>query len=205
MVSFKRFTILFILITIGAAMSAAPTGDQILQKTAKLLTSSKSISVKFNLTGNNTTGHGSITMSGKKFTFSAGGISVWYDGHNQWALQQSAGEVNLTIPSQSELLESNPFLIISNYKTSYNVKLLSSDAKFYKVRLTPQAKNNQVKSATITINSKNYQPSSLQLTFADNTKMNVSITSFTTGKTLPVSYFTYNPKAHPDIELIDLR
>ena len=200
----KIFTILLSIFALPLSASAI-TAEQILDKAAASLTSAPSVSIKFTTSGSMGNSTGSITMSGNKFTFTSGELSVWYNGSLQWALMRSAEEVSLTKPTASELIESNPFAIITNHKKLYTAKLLDSANGNYRIRLTPKGRHGHLRTATITIGSSNYAVKALSATLNDNSSFNVKVTSTTKGKALPVSYFTFDAKAHPSIELIDLR
>lgn len=202
-----RLKLLISIILAFAAIpaSAALSAEQILDKTAKTLTASPSATVKFSLSSSNGNTSGAITMSGNKFTFNAGDINVWYDGHSQWALQRSAEEVSLTQPTAAELIESNPLTIISNHKKLYNAKLLASSGNAYKIQLTPRGRHSQVRSAIITINKTTFAPKTLQIVLSNKSSINVTINSISKGAALPASYFKFDAKSHPGVELIDLR
>lgn len=184
---------------------AQMTGDKVLDKSAKVITSAPSMTVNFTVGTSRGNSSGWITMSGKKFIFSSGDLKVWYDGTSQWALQRSVSEVSLTTPTASELVDSNPFELISRHKQLFTAKLLSTSKEGYRVQLTPKSKGSQIKAATVTINSSSFMPKSLDVTMHDGQKMKINVTSTSQGKTLSAAYFKYNPKANPGVELIDLR
>lgn len=211
MQTFKRIFLniihLFILVALtltSASASAAPSATQILDKAATVMTSSPSATVKFTMSGA-ATGSGSMTISREKFHFTAGDMTVWFDGKNQWALQKSAGEVNLTEPTNAELVESNPFALISSYKTTYNAKVVSSSSGIYTVELTAKQRHAQIRQATLTINAADYHLRTIDATLSDGKKLRVNVTSLNTGKALPASYFQFNTKSNPQVKLIDLR
>ncbi|MBO5053384.1 MAG: outer-membrane lipoprotein carrier protein LolA [Muribaculaceae bacterium] len=188
----------------GIYSHAAKSATSILDNTAKTFTSPASVTVKFSLSGA-TSGMGQMTMSKQKFTFSAGDMSVWYDGKSQWALQRSAGEVNLTNPTADELAESNPFAILSAYRSLYNAKLISSTKTAYTIELTAKHRHSQIKKAILTISPNKYQLMSIKATLSDNSTLSVKVTSFSPGKALPASYFQYNAHSNPSVKIIDLR
>ncbi len=185
--------------------SSALSAEQILDNTSKLLRTSPSLTIKFSVKGNNSSGNGTITMSGNMFIFDSDDICVWYNGTNQWTLQRSVDEVSLTSPTTSELIESNPFAIISKHKQLYTSKVISSSPTTYKIQLTPRNRHSQISSAIITINALTFMPSALSCTLSDKSVMNVTINSTSKGKALAKSHFTFNTKAYPNTELIDLR
>ncbi len=202
----KISIITFLLFSVFPFVAQAQmTGDKVLDKSAKVITSAPSMTVNFTVGTSRGNSSGWITMSGKKFIFSSGDLKVWYDGTSQWALQRSVSEVSLTTPTASELVDSNPFELISRHKQLFTAKLLSTSKEGYRVQLTPKSKGSQIKAATVTINSSSFMPKSLDVTMHDGQKMKINVTSTSQGKTLSAAYFKYNPKANPGVELIDLR
>lgn len=202
----KISIITFLLFSVFPFVAKAQmTGDKVLDKSAKVITSAPSMTVNFTVGTSRGNSSGWITMSGKKFIFSSGDLKVWYDGTSQWALQRSVSEVSLTTPTASELVDSNPFELISRHKQLFTAKLLSTSKDGYRVQLTPKSKGSQIKAATVKINSSSFMPKSLDVTMHDGQKMKINVTSTSQGKTLSAAYFKYNPKTNPGVELIDLR
>ncbi len=192
-------------IPVAGAHAATPTAAQILDKTAKTLTSAKSATIHFAYTASSAHSNGFITISSKKFTLSLGNMAIWYNGTLQWALNRSENEVSLTRPTAAETLETNPFAILTSYKQHYTPTLAKASKSEYTVTLRPKSRNAQITSATIRINAANYQPKALTLRLSDGSTVSATVTSVSTGSALPASYFEYNARANPQIELIDLR
>lgn len=187
------------------AIAAPVSAEKILDKTAKTLTSAKSVTIKFGYTVGGNHAKGSMTMSGKKFTFNLGNIAVWYNGTHQWALNRSDSEVTLTKPTAAEVIESNPFAILSSYKQHYTPSLTKSTKSEYTITLKPKKRGGQITTATIRINAANYNPIALSLRLSDGTIVSISVTSVSRGASLPASYFRYDTRSNPQVELIDLR
>jgi outer membrane lipoprotein-sorting protein len=188
---------------IGA--NAAMTAEQVLDKVAASFTKAASVTVSFSFTSNGHAASGTVTACKNKFSYSAGDLAVWYNGKTQWALQRSANEVTITEPTAAELIESNPFKILSNYKKLYTCKMLSSDNSQYKIQLTAKSKGASVKSATVTVNAKTYNPVAIVATMSGKLKSTITVRSISKGKALPNSYFEYNPKMNSKVEVVDLR
>lgn len=200
--------ILVLLLTFTAsfgAMAASPSAAQILDKTAKAITSTKSVTVKFGYTTGGKHANGSMTMSGKKFTFNLGNVAVWYNGTYQWALNRSDSEVTLTKPTAAEVVESNPFAILTSYKQHYTPTLAQSQKGEYAITLKPKKRGGQITTATIRVNAGNYAPIALTLRLSDGSTVAVSVKSVSHGASLPASYFQYDTRSNPKVELIDLR
>ena len=184
---------------------AALTAENVLDKVSAVLTRPQSVSVTFSFTGNGGNGSGTMTVCKEKFSYNAGDIVVWYNGKYQWTLQRSAGEVSLTEPTAAELIESNPFQVVSGFRNNFTCKMLPAPKGQYKVSLTSKSKAAAIKSAVITVNAKTFVPISLKADMSGNTSTTVNVKSFTKGSTLPKSYFEFDAKMNKNVELIDLR
>jgi len=203
----KYLHILAALFTALATLSAtaAPSARQVLDKTAAALTSAKSVTIKFSISGNHNSGAGTLTMSKQKFAYSAGSVSVWYNGKTQWTLNRQEQEVSITEPTAAELMESNPFSVISGYKNRYDVKMSTASKGYYKVTLTSRVRGAQIKSATVTVKASDYTPTAIDATLSDGSALKIKISSVSKGKSLPAPYFEFNAKSHPGVEVVDLR
>lgn len=197
--------IIFAILTLGCINAkAAPTATSILDKTAATFTRPASVTVKFKMAGADN-GQGTLTMSHDKFALKTAGISIWYNGKTQWALQHKTHEVNLTEPTPDELVESNPFALISSYKANYNVSLLNSTKDYYHIQLSAKRRHAQIKRAVLTVSRTNHALKSIDATLSDNSTLTVHVTSFTPGKALPANTFEFNKSSHRGVKLIDLR
>lgn len=190
-------TVLFALTGISAR---AVTANEVLNKAAANISSAQSVSINFIVGKTN----GNLTVGKEKFTFTSQGMSVWYDGKTQWALDKQAREVTITEPTAAELLESNPLKLVTSWSTNYTAKLLSAPSGQYKVELTAKRKGVAIRSAVVTVNAKTYVPKSIELNGSGG-KTLFTISSFTKGKTLPASQFTYNGANNPGVTTNDLR
>ena len=188
----------------GVKAFGAMTADQVMAKVSAALTQPKSVSVTFSFSGAGGSGNGAMTVCKQMFTYVAGDIAVWYDGKTQWVRQNSAKEISITEPTAAELVESNPFRVITGYKNLYTCKLLPAPAGTYMVQLTARSKANAVRSAVVTVNAKTFIPNSITATM-DGGLSTITISSFKPGAALSAASFRIT-KAHTNgYELNDLR
>lgn len=184
--------------------NASLTAEQVMDKVAKTLTSHPSATVAFDIDVQGKSTQGTMTMCDKRFNFSAGDMALWFDGRTQWVLQRSVREVNITEPTPDELLESNPLRVLTTYRNLYDCKLLAAPKGQYKIQLTAKKKSQYIRSATVTVSSSDFKPLAVLATTSNGTA-NVRINSVSYGKSLPISYFTYNTKSDPTVTIVDLR
>ncbi len=180
--------------------SAAITAQQAIDKAAKKIESAGALTAKFN--GSMT---GTLISSGKKFSIVADGFGVWYDGKDMWSFSSRAGETTLTSPTPSELLETNPLEIIKVNATKYTATKISENNGNYTLKLTPKTKGDNVKEATLVLNTATWLPTSINILFNNGSNFIINILSITEGGTAPASTFVYPQNTYPGIEVIDLR
>ena len=82
---------------------------------------------------------GSITMKGKQFRLSMGSIEAAFDGQTMYMYSAETDELNLTSPTDRELIESNPFLFALEMAQQCEVtERASSDGKQTIITLVPR-------------------------------------------------------------------
>jgi outer membrane lipoprotein-sorting protein len=197
-------------------MSAQNTGkaEQILTKASEAYNKSGGIKATFSIQmlsrGGSTNGKisGSIQLKGPRFKISTSDMITWFDGNNQWVYIKANEEVNLSKPTQKELLTINPINIFQLYKHGYSCKLLGEKtekgARVYQIEMKP-SKNEGAQTILVKIDKTTYYPIGATTTNKDKSGTIVQILSYQTKQNYPDGIFTFNPKNHPDAEVIDLR
>jgi len=200
----------FLLATLPAA---AQTARAVLDKTAAKLRHSGGLQATFEATtfkGTTQTGHttGSIFVQGTKFQVNSTELSVWFDGKTQWSLLKSSNEVNVSTPGAEEVQEMNPYAFVNLYKKGYNLSLTETTYKgsaCYEARLLAQNKAAAIQEMRITISKSTALPQSVRIRQGENGWTRIRIGNLRTGKHWNDTFFRFNPKDHPDTEVIDLR
>ena len=180
--------------------SAALTAQEAINKAAKKIDDAGAITAKFN--GSMI---GTLISSGDKFSIVADGFGVWYNGTDMWSFSSRAGETTLTSPTPSELLETNPLEIIKVHSSKYNAAKISEKNGKYTLKLTPKSKGENVKEATLVLDTATWLPASIDILFNNGSNFIINILSITEGKSAPASTFVYPQNNYPGIEVIDLR
>lgn len=201
----KLRLILFLICSISAVNSifAIETAENLLDRCADKIAKAPSITFDFVLSYNNNSSDCELIISRDKYRLSSQELEVWYDGKTQWAYSVSDKEVSITEPVPEELLEINPFVIISNYKKNYTYRRLSGDNN--EIELVPKGKMANIRKAVVFIDGKSFLPSKLIITMSNGRTLSVSVKSCVEGKALPSSLFKYNEKKYPADSIIDLR
>lgn len=184
----------------------ALTAVQVLDKAASSLIKSKGITADYTLVSGGARHGGTIKAKGKKFVITAGGVTTWYDGRTQWNMNESTQEVTVSTPTAREVASSNPYLLVSSYKSTYTAKALKSKIPgTYAIQLLPKSGNNPVRQAVIYIRSSDFMPCRLDITPRSGAASSVMITSMKKGVSLPDATFVFPKSRYPGAEIIDLR
>lgn len=205
----KRVTLLIIttLVAFTMAVNGATTATSVLDQTADKLTKARSVTAEYTITSGAGKDKGKIILASGKFTLTSSTLRTWYDGLTLWTYSPDLGEVNITHPTSEELLQINPFAIISTYKQHYTAKLLNTQNKdTYSVELTPKTKEGTYFSkALITVDATTYFPREVKLILQDKSTVNIEVNSVTTGTLIGQQTFVFDQSDAPDAEIVDLR
>lgn len=197
------FTIITLLTAFAA--SAADNASQVLDKAAGKFRNAKSVTAVYSIASAQGSTTGTLTLAGNKFAMTGPQLNIWFDGKNQWNYLPADNEVNLSEPTQQELQQVNPLLIISNFSKNYTAKTISTTKTAQKISLTAKDNKAEVRSATVTINPTTYLPSEITLKMASGQSATIRISSVKFGNALPLSTFQFPKAKYPKAEVIDLR
>lgn len=207
----KLLKILFALLLIPAlAMAATKTAEpaeKVLDRCVAKLNSAPSLTAKFILTSAGEKYPSIMTLSQSRYNLEMAGMKVWFDGLTQWTYLEDTKQLSITEPTADELLDSNPFALLSHWKKMYNCRRLKSGTPGSdEILLTPKnADTAPIRRATVTINSSTSLPAKLNVTMANGRTVTVAISSITIGKKLSQDTFKFNKATYKVLETIDLR
>lgn len=195
---------LFLMLFACPGHSDAASAESILQSAAEKYRKAQSLSATFVIETNGNKTDGSIIVAKDMFRLSMPQMSIWYNGRTQWTYSPATQEVSITEPTAEELQQINPFAIVSSFRQSYKSTLLKSTAGTHRIRLVP-INNGATKSITLSIDARTCYPKEINITTDSNSTVKIIVSNVTSGKKLPLSRFTFDPKEYPDAEIIDLR
>ena len=199
----KQRIFLLMLTLLLAVGGSAQTATSVLDKAAKALTGG-SVTAAFSAKGGMGNSSGTITVQGDKFVLQSPQAHIWFDGKTEWALAQGSGEVNVTTPTAAEIASMNPMNFLHLYKHGYKATL-TTQGNSYEVRLVAENGKAAIKELYITLNSSNYQPSTVRLRTNSHNWTTISIRSLQKSGKKSDAFFRFNPKDHPKAEVVDLR
>lgn len=152
---------------------------------------------------------GQIQMKGDKFTLVTPDMHIWFNGETQWVYVERNEEVNVTNPTDEELQSTNPILLLRTYKKNYNATLkgestAASGKTAYDIELTPKKKGDIIK-VELQIEKPTSMPSRITVQMKNGVTTTIQINRIQTGLRQADALFSFDPKAYPDAEVIDLR
>lgn len=152
---------------------------------------------------------GFIRLKGSKFKLEVEEMTTWFDGKNQWVYLTHNKEVNLSNPSEEELLMINPVNVFQLYKHGYTCKWLGEKKEggktVLRISMSPENKNETVQSIVASFDKTSYRPVSISITNKDKSGSRITIPSYVTGQSFPDALFVFQQKSYPNTEVIDLR
>lgn len=150
---------------------------------------------------------GTIQLKGEKFVLEAGGMTTWFDGRTQWTYLSSSDEVNISEPTPAELQTLNPYAWLSLYDQGYALQLLAGGASdVYRVQMTATSSSAPIEKLLVFIEKNTLLPSRISLTLAGSFEPTViTIRDCRVKQDYADSFFTFDRRAYPSAEVIDLR
>ena len=131
-------------------------------------------------------------------------MSVWYDGHTQWTQMHSTTEVCISEPTADEVMESNPFAILSNYSRNFRCRRLADVDGRRRVELTPVSPDSDIRKAIISVGPDGWVAGA-QIVYDDGRSVSAAVDRIGAVRQQPLSAFRYDRATHPASEIIDLR
>lgn len=154
--------------------------------------------------------NGMIQLKGEKFMLKTSEITTWFDGKTQWSYMVRNDEVNVSNPTQEELQQINPYTFLYMYQKGFSYRLGTVNTfqgkAVWEVILTASDKKQELESITLYVAKNSYEPVYIQLRQrGQKTRNEITITGYQTGLNYADDVFTFDRKAYPTAEVIDLR
>ncbi len=209
----------FIFLLLAAASGAAfaqqdPQAGEILDQMAARTEKYGTIHLHFTITTidqqNNTREEreGELYVKKEKYRLSFLDTESWFDGKTLWSYLPDADEVNITEPDPGESsFFSNPSRLFSGYQQHYKYLYLGTDSETgdHIIDLVPMELNRDYSKIRISVDPKSYQLVTARYFGKDGIHHYLQITEFDASSKKPDSFFVFNPKDHPGVEVIDMR
>lgn len=197
-----------------SAQTAAQSSQQVtplelLQRVEAKLKQVPAAEVRFSLrdaSGNNYPGV--LCLQGDCFRLTTDGVVTWFDGKTQATYLESSQEVNLSEPTQEELQSIHPYAWLSIYQRDYRPKFRegSEGGKEHVVVLTATNPKQELLCMMLFIDKAGDRLARMSLAYRGGETVVITIQQFKAQTTpWPASMFTFDAKAYPDVEVVDLR
>jgi len=153
---------------------------------------------------------GEILLKGNKFKLTVPDEMItWFDGQNQWLYLIQVEEVNLSNPTEEELLMINPVNVFMLYRHGFDCRLLGEKKYQNKtvvcVEMQPQDKQSDLNAIQVYFDKKNHQPCYLRITNKDRSGSVINITQYQPNQNYSDQLFVFQQKEYPMATVIDLR
>lgn len=151
---------------------------------------------------------GKVTVKGDKFKMTLPEQEVINNGTTTWTYLPDAKEVNIDNydPNSDDV---NPSKIYSIYKKGYKYLYLEDKTEggvmVEVIDLVPEKKDAQYFKIRMNINKKDKSIQSWTMFDKSGNKYKYTISKFNQNVTIPDTFFAFDPKKYPGVEIVDLR
>jgi outer membrane lipoprotein carrier protein len=185
----------------------------ILQNVSKKINSLKSLKANFalHLTGGkvNETKKGTFAMKGQKYHVLINGQEIICDTKTMWTYTKDDNSVQVSAYDPNAQTISPAKLFTNFYDKEYRYKYMGEQKVQGKscdvIEMTPIAKGKQFAKIDLDIDKTTSMVVSGNVYEKSGSKYQYDISGFAPNASLPDTYFTFDAKAHPGVEVVDLR
>lgn len=204
-----------LLLSVASYAQSSAESKAILDKASQLFEQSEGVKLSFILSPDSPEGgafepqEGVAFVKRNKFKLDMPYSTTWFDGTTQWVLLKDANEVNISSPTDEELISISPLGLLNMYKTNYILKKPVAGSFNGKatteIEMFPINKSQDFESLTITLNNKTNSVVMVKFTTRDGNKNKLTISDYNSNNKFTDELFQFNKKNHPGVEIIDLR
>ncbi len=151
---------------------------------------------------------GKIFVEGDKYRIEMPGQIIISDGKTLWTYIEDSEEVMVSNIEDNDQSIS-PTKILTSYNKDYQAKY-ASDAKYKKgdlklIYLKTDKKDNNFDKMSVLINKNKLELDSFSVYDKNGNIFTYKILNLKPNIDLPADTFTFDPKKHPDVEVVDMR
>lgn len=152
---------------------------------------------------------GEVTVKGDKFRLKMGGQEIFNDAKTMSTYVKETNEVNVQDYDPAELGDLNPTQIFTAYKKNYKAKFLKESKEgtqtYETIELAPTSNYAKIAKVQLKVNKQDKSIKSWRILMSNGQQVTYTITSFQPDVTVADSYFAFNAKQYPGVEVVDLR
>lgn len=187
----------------------------VLEAVSKKINGLKSLKANFSLKltggkGNVTDSKkGTFSLKGQKYHVALSGQEIICDTKTVWTYTKDAKEVQVSNYNPNEQTLSPAKLFTNFYDKEYKYTYKGTQKMGAKtcdvVELMPKDKNKQFTKIELMVDKASSTIVGGNIWEKNGNKYVYEISGFTPNPNIPESFFTWNPKEHPGVEVVDLR
>ena len=156
------------------------------------------------------TAYGELILNGKRYVLKNGDSEIWFDGKTIWNYLPDVNEVNVMAPDTGDhSFLANPRQLFSDYQERFKYHFIGENVadgkKLWVIDLYPYDLNESYSRLRLQIDQTTQLLYSARYFGKNGTHYLIVVRKMEHLKKAPPSLFTFNPKEHPDVEVIDLR
>jgi len=151
---------------------------------------------------------GTFVMQQQKFVLESQDLTVYFDGKTQWTYLEANNEVSITEPSEDELAEINPMIILHEYQDKCNIRFSPDEksAENYAVEMTPIVQQPlDFSKITVLMRKTDKNLVSMKLNSRNGYRISIRFDHFEKGAKVPDSTFVFDKKKYKNVIENDLR
>lgn len=210
----KRITVIFLTLLLIQMANGQndPEANRILDKFSSTALSAPSVSMNFRLVtvnqaeGLNDTVNGSIVMAKDMYMLELPGNITWFNGSASWNYLVPEKEVTITKPDRKDdSFMSKPSAIFTLYKNGYKTRLLDEDNKSYLIDLYPEDLKSELVRIRLSIDKNSSALTGAEYRRKDGLTIYLVVDKYDLKIRREQAFFTFIPKEHKGVEVIDMR
>ena len=152
---------------------------------------------------------GELTMKGNKYKLDFMNSITFFDGTTICTWLVDDKEANITDADENSDAAIGPMQLLGAYDKGYKMRYLE-DVKIdayncVNIDLYPIDHKTNITRVRLTIDKDSYSIKRIMQQGKDGTSYYVNVDSFKTNLTIADSEFSFDAKAHPDVEIVDMR
>jgi len=210
------FFLLVICLSFTVLGQNAPLGKDIVNAFSVKMQNLTSLTAKFSFTLENLqekitdTHEGEIVVKGKKYNLELMGMQSYYDGVTKWQYNKEANEVTISKPTVIEGgFFDDPTKLFKDYEKNFKSKFIGEQVvkgrNIYEIELYPIDLKTPYSKLNLTFDKKTLEPVQIKYQGKDGNNYIISVKMFRSNVIVRDERFTFEPKKHKGIEIIDMR
>lgn len=206
----KVTTIIGIILTfMVGALQAQTMASELVKKTIDKINKHKNVEFVFDYDMSNETiavtesASGTAYMQGDAYKLEVEGQQIISDGKTMWTYLPDSEEVMISNPSNDENIIT-PIKLLTTYDKDYTMKYAKSNEKGIKVVEMSNPKG-EFSKVTLKINEAKLEIVSATISNRSGDAFTIKIKKTVFDQNLEAKFFTFDEKAHPKVDVIDMR